>query len=77
MSRRRAVWWKLFQLGRDLVETQADSLRENNECDAAEHGPMIAPLSAARSIRCNQPSLFIEAERRRGDAAPPGYLANQ
>ena len=68
---------ELLELGRDLVESQTDSLREHDESDPAEDRPMIASLTSPCPIRRNQSALFIEAESRCGNAASAGYLANQ
>jgi hypothetical protein len=50
VSRRRAVGWELLQLRCDLIETEADSLREDNEGNPAEHRTLISSLAAARAI---------------------------
>ena len=53
---------ELLELGADLIESQADSLREDNEGDPAEYRSMISSLPAAGAIRGDQAALFIETE---------------
>ncbi len=60
---------ELGKLGADLVEREADALREDDEGDPAEHRSQIVAMARARPLRADQPSLLIEAKRRGCDAA--------
>jgi hypothetical protein len=41
---------ELLELGGDLIERQTDSLREDDECDPAEHCSMKPSLAATGPI---------------------------
>ena len=67
---------KLRELDADFLERRPDALGEDDEGDAPEHGTRIAPMAGAGALRGDQAPLFVEAQGRRGDAAPPSDLSD-
>jgi hypothetical protein len=53
------------------------TLSEHDERDAAERGAREAPVAGARTHGPDQAARLVEAQRRRGDAAPSGNLLNR
>ena len=67
---------ELGKLGADLIEREADALGEDDEGEPAEYRSRIVAMARARPLRADQPSLLIEAKRRRCDAASPRDLSD-
>jgi hypothetical protein len=61
---------------RDFVEREACELAETDERESFEHGRSEQAPEASTADRCDEASLFVEAERRRRDARLSRDLAN-
>ena len=68
----RAVRRQLGELRADLVEREADALREDDERDPAQHRARVAAVARAGALGGDQPALLVEAQRGGGDAAARG-----
>lgn len=71
-----AIVRQLVELDPDLLERQADLLREDDEPDPPDHGARIATVPGVGAFGPNQAFLFVKPQRRRRDAAPRGHLAD-
>src|SRR5690606_36414691 len=74
---RHFVARQLAQLARDVLQTQSDSLCENDESDPAQRRARIAPMPGRIALGVNEPHLLVEAQRRGGNAAALGKLADR
>ena len=72
-ARRHGVVRQLGELGADLLEREADLLREYDERDAPEHSARIAAMPRFGPPRLDEALLFVETKRRGGD---PGAARN-
>ena len=72
-----AVRRELGELVADLLEGQADALREHDEGDAAEHGSREAAVAGSGPLRGDQAALLVEAQGGGGHAAAARHLADR
>lgn len=73
----RTIGGEPAELGADLIEREADSLREDDEGNAAQYGAGEAPVTRARTFRGDQTALLVEAKRGGRDPAAPRELADR
>ena len=71
-----AILRELRQLDADLVERQADFLREDDEGNPPQHGPRVAAVAGTGPFRPDQSSRLVEPKRGGGDAAASRHLAD-
>ncbi len=76
-SRRDRVDGQLGELDSDLLEGEADALREHDERDPPQHRPAKAAVPRARAFGRDQPPFLVEPQRRCGHAAAPRDLADR
>ncbi|POH31919.1 hypothetical protein ATY30_10885 [Sinorhizobium americanum] len=60
----------------NLRKRNPSALGDLDDGDASQHRARIAPLVAAAAVAADQPLRLIEMQRRDGDAAPFGDLAD-
>src|SRR6185503_12646682 len=70
----RRVRRELSELPADLVQAQADLLREDDEGDPAQDGARIAAVPRARALRLDQAALLVVAQGGGGDPAAARHL---
>src|SRR5262249_55626045 len=75
-ARGDTIGWKLGEFRVDFLERQSDSLREDDKRNPAQHGPWVAAMPRARSLRGYEPPLLVKAQGRRRDPAAPRNLAD-
>jgi hypothetical protein len=68
---------QLRQLGPDLVESQTDSLCEDDEGNPSQNRSWIAALTAAGTLGRDESALLVETKRRGGNAAATRHFADQ
>ena len=59
-----AIGGELGEFDADFFKRQSDPLRENNESDPAQHRSGVTAMSRASSLRCDEPTLLVEAQCR-------------
>lgn len=69
-----AVDGELVELCADLLQGEADALREDDERDAACGRARVAPVTRGVAAGVNQPARFVIPQRRRRDACTLGEL---
>src|ERR687891_454539 len=74
---RRALRRQLCEVRADLIERQPHPLGEDDERDAPEPRPRVAPVTRAGPFGCDQAPLLVEAQRRCRHAAAPCDLADR
>jgi hypothetical protein len=73
---RGATQWKLVECLPDVGERNAGSLRCPDEREAAQYVARVPALVPGGSHADDQPLPFVEVQRRHGDAAAGGDLAD-
>jgi hypothetical protein len=64
------------QLGADLIQRQANALREDDERDAPKYRSAITAVAGSVAFRFDQAPSLVEAQRRRSHAAAALDLAD-
>ena len=62
--------------GADLIEAEADLLRDTDERDASDRVAGEAALTTGRARRLDEPLGFVEAQRGGRDARAPAQRAD-
>lgn len=74
---RRPSLWQTCQRSPDLLQRETNGLSGPDHCHRPERCAGVSPLVARGPCRGDQPARFVEAERRRCDAAPGRHLADR
>jgi hypothetical protein len=64
------------QLRLDLVQSEPDPLREDDEGDSAKHGTGVAAVARPGAFRADQAPILVEAKGGGRDAASLRHLAD-
>jgi hypothetical protein len=72
-----AIGRQLGELLADLLERQADPLREDDEGDAPQHRARVAAVPRTGALGVDQAALLVEAQRGGRDAAAPRHLTDR
>ena len=76
-ARGRAVSGKRLECSADPFERDPGGAAGLDQRDPTKDGAVVAALVSARTARGDQPLCLLEAERRRGNAAAGGELADR